>query len=193
MRSSIRRWRRAADLRRSGADARNSGRDRTDPVRQARAGRTAARDDGGVLLDHQLPARPCRRDIRTFPDQAGGRGGFAGIFAGRDLRHAVAGAELRRLAQARARQCRLAGARRTRSPGACRARRSRIGGSDPQLAETVREPLLRAAAWYYLRARNGRGLPVDAVARFISAMARGSNGSIGWPIPRSGRSSSPMG
>ena len=28
------------------------------------------------------------------------------------------------------------------------------------------EPFLRAAAWYYLRARNGRGLPVDAVARF---------------------------
>ena len=36
----------------------------------------------------------------------------------------------------------------------------------PQLAEQVREPLLRAAAWYYVRARNGRGLPVDAVARF---------------------------
>jgi malonyl-CoA decarboxylase len=32
--------------------------------------------------------------------------------------------------------------------------------------ERVREPLLRAAAWYYLRARNGRGLPADAVARF---------------------------
>ena len=28
------------------------------------------------------------------------------------------------------------------------------------------KPLLRAAAWYYLRARNGRGLPVDPVARF---------------------------
>ena len=25
---------------------------------------------------------------------------------------------------------------------------------------------LGAAAWYYVRARNGRGLPVDAVARF---------------------------
>jgi malonyl-CoA decarboxylase len=30
----------------------------------------------------------------------------------------------------------------------------------------MREPFFRAAAWYYLRARNGRGLPVDAVARF---------------------------
>jgi malonyl-CoA decarboxylase len=36
----------------------------------------------------------------------------------------------------------------------------------PDVAEAVREPLLRAAAWYYMRARNGRGLPVDAVARF---------------------------
>jgi malonyl-CoA decarboxylase len=36
----------------------------------------------------------------------------------------------------------------------------------PEIAERVREPLLRAAAWYYVRARNGRGLPVDAVARF---------------------------
>ncbi len=36
----------------------------------------------------------------------------------------------------------------------------------PEVSEKIREPLLRAAAWYYLRARNGRGLPVDAVARF---------------------------
>jgi malonyl-CoA decarboxylase len=36
----------------------------------------------------------------------------------------------------------------------------------PELAEEVREPLLRAAAWYYMRARNSRGLPVDSVARF---------------------------
>jgi malonyl-CoA decarboxylase len=37
---------------------------------------------------------------------------------------------------------------------------------DPALAATLREPFLRAAAWYYLRARNPRGVPVDAVARF---------------------------
>jgi malonyl-CoA decarboxylase len=36
----------------------------------------------------------------------------------------------------------------------------------PDIAENLREPLLRAAAWYYMRARNGRDLPVDAVARF---------------------------
>jgi malonyl-CoA decarboxylase len=38
--------------------------------------------------------------------------------------------------------------------------------SNPATAERVREPLLRAAAWYFLRGRNGRGLPIDAVARF---------------------------
>ncbi len=38
--------------------------------------------------------------------------------------------------------------------------------STPEIAENVREPLLRAAAWYYMRGRNGLGLPVDAVARF---------------------------
>jgi malonyl-CoA decarboxylase len=38
--------------------------------------------------------------------------------------------------------------------------------STPEIAESLREPLLRAAAWYYMRARNGRDLPVDAVARF---------------------------
>ncbi len=37
---------------------------------------------------------------------------------------------------------------------------------EPETAERIREPLLRAAAWYYVRARNGRGLPVDSVARF---------------------------
>ncbi len=36
----------------------------------------------------------------------------------------------------------------------------------PDIAEKVREPLLRAAAWYYVRGRNSRGLPIDAVARF---------------------------
>jgi malonyl-CoA decarboxylase len=30
----------------------------------------------------------------------------------------------------------------------------------------VREPLLRAAAWYYLRVHGARGTPLDSVARF---------------------------
>ncbi len=36
----------------------------------------------------------------------------------------------------------------------------------PELAEKVREPLLRAAAFYFLHARTPRGVPVDSVARF---------------------------
>ncbi|HVV62309.1 MAG TPA: malonyl-CoA decarboxylase [Pseudolabrys sp.] len=35
-----------------------------------------------------------------------------------------------------------------------------------ETVEQVKDPLLRAAAWYFLRARNARGTPVDAVARF---------------------------
>ncbi|HEY1362211.1 MAG TPA: malonyl-CoA decarboxylase [Xanthobacteraceae bacterium] len=34
------------------------------------------------------------------------------------------------------------------------------------VAESLREPLLRAAAWYYLRARTPQGTPIDSVARF---------------------------
>jgi malonyl-CoA decarboxylase len=33
-------------------------------------------------------------------------------------------------------------------------------------AAAVREPFIRAAAWYYLRGRNARGAPLDSVARF---------------------------
>jgi malonyl-CoA decarboxylase len=37
---------------------------------------------------------------------------------------------------------------------------------DEETAEAVREPLMRAAAWYCLRARTPRGTPLDSVARF---------------------------
>jgi malonyl-CoA decarboxylase len=36
----------------------------------------------------------------------------------------------------------------------------------PDTREGLEEPLLRAAAWYFLHARNRRGLPADPVARF---------------------------
>lgn len=36
----------------------------------------------------------------------------------------------------------------------------------PDLRESVREPLRRAAAYYFLHGRNARGTPIDAVARF---------------------------
>ena len=38
--------------------------------------------------------------------------------------------------------------------------------TDSEIFNTLEEPLMRAAAWYFLRARNGRGTPVDPVARF---------------------------
>jgi malonyl-CoA decarboxylase len=58
---------------------------------------------------------------------------------------------------------------------------------DPETAETIREPLLRAAAWYYVRGRNPRGLPIDAVARFhLGNGARLER--LNWPGDTSERS-----
>jgi malonyl-CoA decarboxylase len=37
---------------------------------------------------------------------------------------------------------------------------------DRAICDAVRDPLLRAAAYYYLRGRNSRGAPLDSVARF---------------------------
>lgn len=37
---------------------------------------------------------------------------------------------------------------------------------NPETAEELRAPAMQAAAWYFLRARNRRDLPVDPVARF---------------------------
>jgi len=37
---------------------------------------------------------------------------------------------------------------------------------DEATAARLQDPMMRAAAWYFLRARTQRGLPVDAVARF---------------------------
>jgi malonyl-CoA decarboxylase len=38
--------------------------------------------------------------------------------------------------------------------------------TDPELFSKLEEPIKRAAAYYFLRAKNQRGLPVDPVARF---------------------------
>src|SRR5690349_2729930 len=38
--------------------------------------------------------------------------------------------------------------------------------TDPVVFDQLKDPLLRAAAWYFLNARNRRGLPLDSVARF---------------------------
>jgi len=37
---------------------------------------------------------------------------------------------------------------------------------DTEKAEALKDPMMRAAAYYYVRAKNGRGAPLDAVARF---------------------------
>jgi malonyl-CoA decarboxylase len=37
---------------------------------------------------------------------------------------------------------------------------------DAETVERLQDPLMRAATWYFLRARTPRGMPVDAVARF---------------------------
>jgi malonyl-CoA decarboxylase len=38
--------------------------------------------------------------------------------------------------------------------------------TDPEIFSKLEDPLMRAAAWYFLRARNQRGTPIDPVARF---------------------------
>ncbi len=38
--------------------------------------------------------------------------------------------------------------------------------TDPEIFTKLEEPLMRAAGWYFLRARSKRGTPVDPVARF---------------------------
>jgi malonyl-CoA decarboxylase len=68
----------------------------------------------------------------------------------------------------------LDGERRTENSNALTADdRAALSGLDrpdwwrqAELYEPMQEAFLRAAAWYFLRARNRRGFPVDAVARF---------------------------
>ena len=56
-------------------------------------------DHRGVLLDLQLPGGPARHLVRQLPDQAGGRGPGEGAREPQDLRDALAGAGLCRLAR----------------------------------------------------------------------------------------------
>ena len=80
------------------------GRDRADPGHRARGGGDRQDAHRHVLFDLQLPARPCRRVVRQFPDQAGGRGNLPRDAEACDLRDAVAGAEFCRLAPKSARK-----------------------------------------------------------------------------------------
>ena len=73
-------------------DARYPRRDRADPrQRPQRVRRTRQGAHRGVLFDLELPARACRRFVRQFPDQAGGRGDLPRTAQAHDIRHAVAG------------------------------------------------------------------------------------------------------
>jgi malonyl-CoA decarboxylase len=57
---------------------------------------------------------------------------------------------------------------------------------DPAATERLREPLLRAAATYFLRAKNRASLPLDPVARFH--LGNGASlERLNWPADLSGR------
>ena len=68
----------------------------------------------------------CRRVVRQFPDQAGGRGDQPRNAEALDFRDAVAGDEFRRLARARTRAGEFGGAERDRQGAVRRARRSQL-------------------------------------------------------------------
>ena len=160
--------RRAADLRRGGADAAASPSSIqpccSEAPKNGEPGEQA--DHGGVLLDLQLPGRPARHLLRQLPDQAGGRGPAERAREPEDLRHAVTGAEFRRAGLVR---CSADTDTNLVTP----SERQRLAVlSDPDWAHTSRsqEPssplLLRLAAHYFLRGKTGDGRPLDPVARF---------------------------
>src|ERR1035437_8367204 len=60
---------------------------------------------------------------------------------------------------------------------------------DEETAARLQDPLMRAAAWAFLVARAASaGCRSSRWRASISAMARGSSASIGWPTPRTRRS-----
>ena len=66
--------------------------------------------------------------------------------------------------------------------------------ADPALAERLQDPVMRAAAWYFLRARNAARPAARSRSRAsISATARGSSASTGWPTCRTRRWRRPTG
>ena len=137
--------RRPVDLRRGGAHARDSGRDRADSRGETRSDPSGPGDHGGVVFDLQLPARPCRHHLWQFPDQTGRGGDIPRFSAALELRDAFARSQFRRVAQARARRARIA-----RATGSTRAPLARLDQDSwwtDQLALTeLREPMLRAGA-----------------------------------------------
>ena len=124
----------------------------------------AGRDDGGVLFDLELPGGPARHLLRQFPDQAGRRGSEARTAGARHLRHALAGAGLRR-----------AGSRP-------RSRSGRVRPAPTRSAPSFAGP---AGETISLDERRPRG---DAT----SCSARWRRNTSCAPAPRSGRAIDPV-
>ena len=167
--------RRAADLRRSGADPGAAGRDRAAARRAAGACRAGQGAGGGLLFDLQLPAGPLGRHLRQFPHQAGGRGDPPRAAAHRDLRHAVAGPRLSRLG----RGLRRPGGRGAGEGGA----RDRARRGWPGKPDSARGCARRSSRWRLI-IFSKRGAPTAGSSirsrASISATAQGSSGSTGW-------------
>ena len=82
-----------------------------------------------------------------------------------------------------------AGAQRGRPRGARRSMERPHWWTDPEIFAQLEEPLMRAAAWYFLRARRRRAACRSTRWRAsISATARGSSASIGSATRRTRRS-----
>jgi len=126
------------------------------------------------------------RLVRQLPDQQGGSRRFHARSAAVDLRHA---SRRRRTSPSGSSASGVDGVGRARREDARRSPRS-TGATVARSGDRrklVHDPLSRAAAWYYLRAKTPRGVPIDPVRASISATAPGSNGSISWATARSGR------
>ena len=136
---------------------------------------------GDILFDLQLPAGALRRHLRQFSDQAGRRGNPPRTAADRDLRHAIAGPGLSRLGRGQRRPGRREAGQAVREA----AQDERWQSRSRDVAARMRTALEPLAAYYFLKARArttaGSSIPSPA---FISATARGSSGSTGWPTFR---------
>ena len=62
---------------------------------------------------------------------------------------------------------------------------------DADTEARLQDPLMRAAAWYFLRAKRGAACRSIPWRVSISATAPGSSASIGWATPPNGRSRRP--
>ena len=155
-----------------------------DPVELGRA------DDRGVLFDLELPARARRRHLRQFPDQAGGRGDRARVSQALDLRDAVAGARLRRLAAQRARVGIDARAHAGGPRGAVEARYARTGGRSRRAAIASRSRCCAPPPGISCTRKSRAARRSIRSRASISATARDLSASTGSPTPPSAASRS---